>query len=305
MKKLLLIDGNAIIHRAFHAIPPFKTSKGELTNAIYGFSSMFLKLLENLKPDYVAVAFDKKGKTFRNDLYQDYKATRVKAPDTLYEQIPRIKQVVEAFNVPIFEMEGFEADDVIGTLSEHAKEHTDIQSFIATGDMDALQLVNHNTFVIAPIKGFQEQKIYAEKDVLEKYGLRPKQLIDYKGLKGDTSDNIPGVPGIGEKTAVSLLQKYETLEGVYENLGEITGANHQKLSENREQAFLSKKLGTILRNIDIRLNLDDCKTHTFDFDKIRTLFADLEFNSLYKKLKQFDDDYKDAKSAESGQQSLF
>lgn len=305
MKKLLLIDGNAIVHRAFHALPPFHTSKGEMTNAVYGFSSMLLTVIDRLHPEYLIVSFDKRGKTFRNDLYEDYKATRVKAPQTLYDQIPRIKEVVEAFNIPIFEEEGFEADDVIGTLASQAHEYPHLEVYIGTGDMDALQLVNSRIFVVSPHKGFQNQLIYGHEQVVEKYGLEPHQLVDYKGLKGDTSDNIPGVKGIGEKTAVELIKEYGSLEDIYQNLDKIRPVVREKLEKDREIAFLSKNLGTIIRDVPIKLDLEACKTHTFEKDRIQNLFRELEFRSLAPRVEKLDKMYYAAKSEDNGQQQLF
>lgn len=305
MKKILLIDGNAIVHRAFHALPPFHTSKGEMTNAVFGFSSMLLTVIDRLTPDYLLVAFDKKGKTFRDDLYADYKATRVKAPQTLYDQIPRIKEVVESFNIPIYEEDGFEADDVIGTLATMACENKDLAVYIATGDMDALQLVNDCVFVVSPIKGFQNQIVYGRDEVVEKYGIEPNQLVDYKGLKGDTSDNIPGVKGIGDKTAVELIKAYGNLEGIYSNLDKIKSSVREKLISQKETAFLSRNLGTIVRNVDIKLDLEACKMHTFEKSKIQVLFQELEFRTLAHRVEKLDKIYYAAKNEDNGQQQLF
>jgi DNA polymerase I len=288
MQKLFLIDGNAIIHRAFHAIPHFSTSKGELINAVYGFSSMLLNIINNQTPEYIAVSFDRPAKTFRHKEYKEYKATRTKAPDELYAQIPRIKEVVKTFNIPIYEIDGFEADDVLGTLARQAEEAPDeLSTYIVTGDMDTLQLVTDKTSVFAPHKGFKESIIYTPNKVLAKHGLSPSQIIDYKALKGDSSDNIPGVPGIGEKTAVTLLQKYKTLDSTYEHLDEIVGAVHDKLADNREQAYLSKRLATIVLDVPVELEIGECKTHKFDQAALIALFEELEFKSLLTKLGRF------------------
>jgi DNA polymerase-1 len=319
VKKLFLIDGNAIIHRAYHALPRFTTKKGELVNAIYGFASMLLNILNNQKPDYIAVSFDRKAKTFRHEEYKDYKATRVKAPDELYEQIPRIKQVVEAFNIPIYEMDGYEADDILGTLAKQAESGTrlpplvksgtyqePINTYIVTGDMDTLQLINDKTFVFAPHKGFNDTLIYDTAKVMAKYGLLPSQIVDYKALRGDTSDNIPGVHGIGEKGAAELLKKYSTLDGIYEHLIEISGALHDKLEKGKEDAYFSKRLATLITDVPIKLNLDSCKTHEFDLARITALFEELEFKSLLKKLGTFNSYCSDRRNEECvSQQSLF
>ncbi|MBT3705040.1 hypothetical protein HOG17_04660 [Candidatus Peregrinibacteria bacterium] len=309
MKKLFLIDGNAIIHRAFHAIPPFTTSKGELINAVYGFSSMLLNIINNQKPEFILVSFDRPAKTFRHKEFADYKATRVKAPDELYAQIPRIKKVVEAFSIPIYEIDGFEADDVLGTLALQAstQKEEDLSSYIVTGDMDTLQLVSDKVQVFAPYKGFQEAIIYTPQKVLAKHGLTPSQIIDYKALKGDSSDNIPGVPGIGDKTATALLQKYKTLDSIYENLHELKGAVHDKLENNKQIAYKSQYLATIVLDVPMTLELDKCKTHKFDSEKIAALFEELEFKSLLGKLGRFNSHYgtKAEEEKVTSQQSLF
>lgn len=287
MDKLILIDGNAIIHRAFHAIPPFKTKKGELVNAVYGFASMLLNILLSEKPDYIAVSFDRAAKTFRHEKYEAYKATRVKAPQELYDQIPKIKELVSAFRIPIYEMDGYEADDVLGTLAKQAEKSGGIKTYIVTGDMDTLQLVTQTTNILAPFKGFKETIKYDYHKVMAKYGLEPSQIIDLKGLMGDHSDNIPGVYGIGEKTAISLLQKYKTIENIYANLAEIQGAAGDKLEKGRESAFFSKELASIILDVPLTLDLGQCRTHNFDQDKIKELFSALEFHSLEKRLNEF------------------
>ncbi len=286
-QKLILIDGNAIMHRAYHAIPPFKTSKGLLINAVYGFASMLLNLLNQQKPEYIAVCFDMKAKTFRHDEYKDYKATRVKAPDEFYEQIPLIKELVKAFQIPIFEREGFEADDLLGTIAKKAEHESDLITYIVTGDMDTLQLINDKVKVLTPHKGFQESIIYDEQEVIKKYGLNPSQIIDMKGLKGDNSDNIKGVSGIGPKNAEQLLQKYGTIENIYEHLDELKGTVKEKLAKGKEDAFLSKHLATLITDIPIDFDLDACKTHEYNQDSLRKFFEKLEFKSLLKKLENF------------------
>ena len=244
-QKFILIDGNALVHRAFHALPPLKTKSGELVNAVYGFTTIFLKALKEIKPEYAAVTFDKAKKTFRNEIYPEYKATRVKAPQELYDQIPKIKDLLKMFNIPIYEIDGFEADDVIGTIS-HLKgvDRPDIETIIVTGDLDTLQLVDDNTKVFSLKRGLSDTIIYDDKAVSQRFeGLKPDQLIDFKGLKGDPSDNIPGVKGIGDKTAISLLNEFKTLENLYKNIEskKISEAVRKKLAEHKEEAFLSKK----------------------------------------------------------------
>jgi len=284
-KKLLLIDGNAIIHRSFHALPPLMTKKGELVNAVYGFSSTLLSVIEQFKPDYIIASFDLAGPTFRHKEYKGYKAHREKAPDELYAQIPIVKQVVKTFNIPIYEKEGFEADDVIGTLAFQAENsNEEIETIIVTGDMDALQLVNKKTKVYTMRRGLSDSVLYGEKEVFEKYGFSPDQLRDFKGLRGDPSDNIPGVKGIGEKNATTLLQSYGTLEKVYEHLNELKGAVKDKLERDKANALLSKKLATIDKQSPVSLNLAEAVLHEYDKNKIINLFRELNFFSLIKRL---------------------
>ena len=288
-KRLILIDGNAIIHRSFHALPPLMTKKGELVNAVYGFSSTLLSVIEQFHPDYVIASFDLAGPTFRHKEYKEYKAHREKAPDELYAQIPIVKEVVRAFNIPIYEKEGFEADDVIGTVAFQAENsNEDIETIIVTGDMDALQLVNGKTKVYTMRRGLSDAVLYGEKEVFDRYGFSPDQLRDFKGLRGDPSDNIPGVKGVGEKTATALLQSYGTLEGVYDHLGEIKGAVKEKLERDKAQAILSKKLATIDKQAPVSLNLADAVLREYDKEKIVHLFSELNFFSLVKRLPDAD-----------------
>src|SRR4030042_4231747 len=243
-QKFILIDGNALVHRAFHALPPLTTKEGELVNAVYGFLTIFFKALKEIKPTYVAVTFDLAKKTFRNEMYAEYKATRVKAPQEPYDQIPKIKELLKLFNVPIYELEGFEADDVIGTIC-HLKtvNRPDIETMIVTGDLDTLQLIDDNTKVYSLKRGLSDTIIYDEKNVQQRFnGLKPNQMIDYKALKGDPSDNIPGVKGIGEKTAINLLKQFETLDNLYKNIDskKISESVREKLIDHKEEAYLSQ-----------------------------------------------------------------
>ena len=218
MKKFVIIDGNALIHRAFHALPPLKTPQGQLINALYGFASILFRVIKDLKPDYLAVTFDLAGPTFRDLEYRDYKAKRVKPSQELYDQIPLIKDLVKVLAIPIYEKKGFEADDVIGTITAGIKnQELGIKNIIVTGDLDALQLVDKNTEVYIP-KSAKEVLIYNQVAVKKRYGINPKQMPDFKGLRGDPSDNIPGVPGIGEKTALDLIKKFGNLEKIYQEL---------------------------------------------------------------------------------------
>ena len=306
-KKLILIDGNAIVHRAFYAIPQhFRTKEGELVNAVFGFASMLLNLLNHEKPDYIAASFDLRGKTFRHEEYKEYKATRTKAPDGLYDQFPRIKDMVATFGIPIYEIQGFEADDVLGTLALQAQDTPHLHTYIVTGDMDATQLVNEKVSVLSPVKGFNEKIVYDPAAVREKYGLEPSQITDLKGLQGDSSDNIKGVKGIGQKTATTLLQKYGNIETIYERLNEITGKTQEKLAADKDSAFFSKKLATIITHVEMNLNLEDCAVHEYDQQKVAELFEQLQFNSLLGKLGRFNKNSSERMAAESGiQQTLF
>ena len=321
MSKLILIDGNAIIHRAFHALPPFKTSTGELVNAVYGFASILLTILNKEQPDFIAVAFDLKAPTFRHLEYKEYKATRTKAPDELYAQIPRIREVVRAFRIPIYEKEGYEADDVLGTLARQAElgrsaagsqrpelaEKSDISTYIVTGDMDTMQLVTDKVRILANTQKFSEPVVYDIAKVMGRFGLQPNQIADMKGLQGDSSDNIKGVRGIGPKTARTLLQKYGTLENIYKNLDEITGSAHDKLVNFKDDAFQSKRLATIVTEVPgIDLDIEACKTHDYDEATLRGIFEQLEFKTLLNRLNTFHKNSSEKKAAENNiQESLF
>ncbi|MCL5264231.1 MAG: DNA polymerase I [Chloroflexi bacterium] len=284
MSELLVVfDGNALLHRAFHALPPLTTSKGELVNAVYGFASMLLKAMNELKPRYAAVTFDKAAPTFRHKEFEEYKAHRPKAPEALYEQLERIKQLVEILNLPVFEVDGYEADDVLGTLAKQASEQH-VETVIVTGDSDALQLVSEDVRVLVPGKVFANTIIYDKKAVREKYGLEPKQLADFKGLKGDPSDNIPGVPGIGEKTATKLLSRFGSVEEVYAHLDEVDSKTRKLLEEHRDQAMQSKRLATIVTDVPIELDLDKCRVGTYDRSRAVSLLRELEFRSLLGRL---------------------
>lgn len=286
MKKFILIDGTALLYRGFFAIPPhLTTSKGEMVNAVFGVASMLLNLYLKEKPDFLAVTFDHKEKTFRHKEFEHYKATRPAAPEGLHEQLPILKEVFHAFKIPIFEKPGFEADDILATLTDKALHHKDIRVLIATGDMDVLQLVEKRVSILAPQKGFNETKIYDEAAIKEKYELSPDQMIDYKALRGDSSDNVPGVHGIGEKTAIKLLKEYKTLENIYENLNKILGSVKEKLTKNKEMGFFSKKLVTLVHDVPLDFNLKHCEV-CIDWQKVLKIFEKLEFSSLIKKIKQ-------------------
>ncbi len=299
MKKLILIDGNALVHRAFHALPPLTSPRGIVTNAVFGFSSILLKTIKDLKPDYIAAAFDLAGPTFRHKEFAEYKIHRERAPDELYNQIPLVKDVLNAFGVPVYEKQGYEADDLIGTLATEMKNNPPVggvQVVIATGDLDTLQLVEGEKVVVFTLKkGMNDTVIYDERAVMARYGLKPGQLNDYRGLKGDPSDNIPGVPGIGEKTAADLIQKFGSLDGLYKFLEEQKSETKNKMSdklaekllENKEGAYFSKQLSTLVTDLDTDFSLGKADWRkNMDQSKIESLFKDLGFNSLLKRLQQ-------------------
>lgn len=283
-KTLILLDGNALIHRSFHALPPLTTKKGELVNVVYGFASTLLSVINTFQPDYVAAAFDLKAPTFRHEAFSEYKATRVKAPDELYAQIPRVKELVSMFQIPIYEKDGYEADDIIGTISRIATEQGGIETIIVTGDADALQLVNNSTRVFTMRRGFTDTVLYDEQSVETRYGFSAAAIPDYKGLRGDTSDNIPGVKGIGEKTATQLLQSYGSLESVYDHLADIKPSVREKLERDKASAILSKQLGTICQSVPVSFDWSGAMTHSFDRDKVAGFLRAMDFYSLLKRL---------------------
>lgn len=283
--RLVLIDGNALIHRAYHALPPLTNKQGELLNAVYGFTSTVLSVLDKFQPDYILATFDLAGPTFRHAEYKEYKATRAKADQALYDQIPRVKGVTAAMGIPILEKEGFEADDAIGTVVKFVeKNNPDIKIIIVTGDLDTLQLVSGQTEVYTMRRGLTDAVLYDEAGVFARYQLKPEQLIDFKGLRGDASDNIPGVKGIGEKTAIELLKKYGTLENVYKNIGELKGAVKEKLERDKEMARKSKDLATIRTDAPIEIDLEKARSREFDRDTLVKLFQELNFYSLIKRI---------------------
>lgn len=290
--KLVIFDGNALLHRAFHALPPFTTSNGTLVNAVYGFVTIFLRVLKELKPEYVAVTFDRKEATFRHEAFKEYKAQRVKQPQELYDQIPLIKKIISAFRLPVFEVAGFEADDVIGTIAEKVGHTTSpIETIIVTGDLDALQLVDDHTKVYTLKRGINDTITYDENAVKERYGLHPSQLVDFKALRGDPSDNIPGVKGIGEKTALELIKEFGSVKGIYTALHKNDGGFEnfstkivELLKSFEPEAELSQKLVTIVRNVELDFNLDNCKLQAFDNAKLVELFQQFEFKSLLPKI---------------------
>ena len=327
-KHLLIIDANSVIHRAYHALPLLTTKKGELVNAVYGFLLVFFKAIKDFQPDYIVACFDFPGPTFRHKKYKEYKAKRPPTPKDLVSQIPKVKEILNAFSVPVFEKEGFEADDVIGTLVSQAAKFSifsstknlvrdskkeSLETIIITGDRDAFQLVDKNTEVYLLRKGVKDVVLYDENLVKEKFqGLTPEQLLEFKALKGDPSDNIPGVPGIGEKTAIQLIKQFGTLENLYKAVnqrpphqiigggpinarlpapessdgGQVNQRLRAKLEEYKEQAFLCKGLVEIKKNIPLDFNLKECQWGKYREEKVVEVLKGFGFESLIKKLSE-------------------
>ena len=309
-KRLIVIDSNSIVHRAFHALPQLSTKSGEVVGAVYGFLLVFLKALRELQPDYIAATFDLPGPTFRHEKFKEYKATRPPTAQGICEQLPKVKEILKAFNISIFEKQGFEADDIIATISSlvSGQRTPELETIILSGDSDTFQLVDKNTKVYFLRKGVKDTVLYDENRVLEKYeGLCPEKLADFKGLKGDPSDNIPGVKGIGEKTAINLILKFGSLENLYkeveedkssspplaaarvidensETVAEIPPRIKEILIKGKEQAFLSKALAQAERNAPIDFDLKECLWQKLDKEKAREIFEKFEFQSLINRL---------------------
>jgi len=296
-KRLIIIDSNSVIHRAFHALPPLTTKTGEVVNAVYGFLLVLLKAIREFRPDCIVATFDLPAPTFRHKKFKKYKAKRPPAPPELYNQIPKVKEILKAFNISIFEKEGFEADDIIGTISQQFSRKQIIpraEVIILSGDLDVLQLVDKKTKAYILRKGVKDTVLYDEKLVKEKYdGLVPGQLDDFKALRGDPSDNIPGVRGIGEKTAIQLIKQFNTLENIYSALeqkeAKINESLRLKLEQQKEQAFFSKELVQIRRDAPIDFNLKECQWGEYDKEKVIEILKDLEFYSLIPRLPSDDD----------------
>ena len=294
MKKLVVIDSYALIHRSYHALPPLTSPKGILVNGVYGFMLFFLKMINDLKPDYIVATFDMAAPTFRHKEYKKYKAKRVKMPDNFYEQIQIVKNLLQAFNIPILEKKGYEADDIIGSITEKLK-NKDVQSFIVTGDLDTLQLISDKVFVYTLRRGIQDQVTYDKEKVFERFELKPEQLIDWKALRGDPSDNVPGVPSIGEKTASTLIKEFGTLDNLYKKIkdGEkikVSPRILEKLKNYEDQAYFSRHLVTIQKDIKIKFDLEKAKLNPPPKDKLISLLNELGFRSLIPKIFDFEED---------------
>jgi len=334
MERFVIIDGNAILHRAYHAMPPLTTSSGLLVNAVYGFASILLKVRDNLRPSYFAVTFDLPVPTFRKKMYANYQIKRPEMDKELSGQIEKVKEMVRILGIPIYEKEGYEADDVIGTIAAQAakiqnpkskvqtkskipnsnekKITGELETIIVTGDKDILQLVDDTIKVYMPAKGLSDMILYDKEKVKEKLGILPGLVPDYKGLVGDSSDNYPGVVGIGPKTAIDLLLKYGNFKKIYRNLSNIKGTVREKLDNGRKDGEMSYQLAIIIKDVpDINLDIKKCHISDFDNPDVRKFFEEMEFGSLLKRIKNQpfgstqDRDSKEKSDENKNQMSLF
>ena len=285
MKKLVIIDGKSVFYRGYYAMGNLSLEDGTPTGGVYGFASLAFEVIRKLKPDYVVVAWDKKGTSTakRSAIYPEYKAGRKKAPDDFYEQIPLLKDFLKTLGWPLFETDGYEADDILGTLAVQAN-NLGVEANLITSDLDMLQLIDENTKVFAMKRGFSDIEEFDLEYFENKYGLKQSQFLDLKALQGDSSDNIPGVPGIGPKTATQLLQEFFTLEGIYENLENIKPAWRKKLEDGKDLAFMSKKIAEIFLDAPVELNFEDADIHNFNYEEVLKMLRKLEFNSLIRKI---------------------
>ena len=299
-KRLIIIDSNSVIHRAFHALPPLTTKKGELVNAVYGFLLVFLKVIQEFRPDYIAACFDFPAATFRHKKFKEYKAKRPPAPQELYQQIPRVKEVLRAFGIPIFEKEGFEADDIIGTIARLVPKKQiipEIETIILSGDRDILALVDTHTKVFILRKGVKDTVLYDENSVKAKYqGIKPEQLVDFKALTGDPSDNIPGVKGIGDKTAIELLKQFGTVDNLFKELKEKSERTKElkiklkeKLLQSEEQVSLSQFLVKIEKHTPLEFNLKECIFGKYSKEEVIKVLKNMEFYSFVARIAEVKD----------------
>ncbi|MGA2417977.1 MAG: 5'-3' exonuclease H3TH domain-containing protein [Candidatus Staskawiczbacteria bacterium] len=287
-KRLIIIDSNALLHRAFHALPPLTTKSGQETGAVYGFLLTLFKAIKDLQPTHIVACFDTKAKTFRHEKFENYKAQRPLTPSGIVSQIPIAKEVLESFKIPVFTKDGVEADDLIATICQLTPK--DFEIYILTGDMDSLQLVNDKVKVYTLGKGIKDTIIYDINKVEERFGVKPEQMNDFKALTGDPSDNIPGVEGIGKKTAAEIIQKYGSIKNLYGELSTDTAVLKPKVKEalkqNKETAFLSRELVEMKKDCDIDFKIDDCQFGNFDKAEVEKKLYQLEFNSLINRLPQ-------------------
>lgn len=287
-KRLVIIDGKSVFYRGYYAMPGLSTADGTPTGGVYGFAALSLELIKQLEPDYVCVAWDKRGTNIRRRLaiYPEYKAGRKPAPPDFYAQIPILHELLAAFGWPLYEFDDYEADDIMATLDKQAEQHGDIETYLITSDLDALQILDQNTYLYALKKGLTNIDKFDIPAFEKRYGIRIGQFLDLKSLKGDSSDNIPGVPGVGEKTAVKLLQQFETLDGVYENLWQIKDSLRRKLEAGKKSAYMSRELARLFTDAPVKLDLEAMNVRDLDTAKLRELLEKLEFRSLLRKLPQ-------------------
>jgi len=288
-KRLIIIDSNALLHRSFHALPPLTTKSGQETGAVYGYLLTLFKAINDLKPEYVVACFDTKMPTFRHEMFKDYKAQRPATPQGIISQIPIAKEVLEAFKIPVFAKEGVEADDLIATICKLTGKDAEI--YIVSGDLDNTQLVSEDIKVYTLGKGIKDTVIYDINKVRERFGVEPEQMVDFKALTGDVSDNIPGVEGIGKKTAAEIIQRYGDIKNLYSELSTDTAVLKPKVKEalkkNKESALMSRDLAQMKNDVGIDFKIDDCKFGGFDQKQVQDIFYKLEFNSLINKIKNF------------------
>ena len=281
---LIIIDGSSLLHRAFYALPLLSTKDGIYTNGVYGFLTMLYKITDEYNPKYLCVAFDMKAPTFRHLEFDLYKANRQKAPNELSLQFPILKEVLKAMNINQIEIEGYEADDIAGTVARFGEEKN-LNVILVSGDRDYLQLASDKSKVLVTKKGITELEVFDKEAMIDKYGITPEQFIDLKGLMGDKSDNIPGVPGIGEKTGLKLLKQFGSIENIYENIEEVSGNKlKESLIEYKQQAFLSRRLAEIVTSVPLELNLEELKYEEPDWERLKGLYEKLEFKSLIEKI---------------------
>jgi len=295
-KRLIIIDSNALLHRSFHALPPLTNKAGQETGAVYGYLLTLFKAINDLKANYIVACFDTKMPTFRHEMFEGYKAQRPVTPTGIISQIPITKEVLDAFKIPVFAKEGVEADDLIATICEKIKGEPfdtaqgkqSLEVYIVSGDLDNLQLVSENVKVYTMGKGIRDTVIYDINKVEERFGVAPTQMVDFKALIGDPSDNIPGVAGIGKKTAAEIIQKYDNIKNLYEELSTDTAVLKPKVKEmlkqNKESALMSRELSQMKKDVDINFKLEDCKFGDFNKDEVEKKFLQLEFNSLVNRL---------------------
>lgn len=300
--ELLLVDGSALLHRAYHAYPDLTSKNGKPVNAVYGVASMLVSALEEIDPEYVVVAWDLPKPTFRHKKFIGYKAQRPKTDEELIDQIPTVKEMIEAFGVKQMEMEGYEADDIIGSLGDKYKNSVD-KVVVLTGDQDMMQLVEDKIGILVPGRGRVEQILYGRDEVLEKYSIEPSQIVDYKALIGDPSDNIPGLAGVGPKTAVRLLNQWDSLDKIYANLGEVKDKMGERvyslLEKSKDSAYLSKELAQIKRDIEITDSLEDYALGRLDNDEVREFLERVNFRSIIRRL------FGEEKKSDDRQMGLF